>query len=67
MFADTTGTYGVSNAAMFIYVDDADATFKKAINAGATVVTEMANQNYGRSGGVKDPFGNTLWITGIPK
>jgi len=63
MFADTTGTYSASNAAMFIYVDDADVTSEKAISAGATIVTEIANQSYGRSGGVKDPFGNTWWIT----
>ena len=67
MFADSTETYGVRNAGMFIYVEDADATFKKAIDAGATVVTEMADQSYGRSGGVKDPFGNTWWITSISK
>jgi PhnB protein len=67
MFADSTETYGVRNAGMFIYVDDADATFKKAIDAGATVVTKMADQSYGRSGGVRDPFGNTWWITGIGK
>lgn len=66
MFADATDMYEARNAGMFIYVDDADATFKKAIDAGATVVTEMADQSYGRSGGAKDPFGNTWWITGIP-
>ena len=67
MFADSTDTYAVRNAGMFIYVDDADATFKKAIENGATVVNEMADQSYGRSGGVEDPFGNTWWITGISK
>lgn len=67
MFADSTVTYGVRNAGMFIYVDDADATFKKAVENGATVVNEMADQSYGRSGGVEDPFGNTWWITGISK
>ena len=65
MFADTTDVYGVSNAALFIYVEDADTTYKKAIETGAQVVTEIADQGYGRSGGVKDPFGNTWWITGV--
>ena len=67
MFADSTDTYGVRNAGMFIYVDDADETFKKAIDSGAAVVTEMADQSYGRSGGVQDPFGSIWWITSMNK
>ena len=50
-------------AGLFIYVEDADETYKKAIEEGATVVTTLSDQAYGRSGGVKDPFGNTWWIT----
>lgn len=63
MFADSTDTYGLNTAGLFIYVEDADATYKKAIDAGATVITPLADQPYGRSGGVKDPFGNSWWIT----
>ena len=67
MFADSTDKFAPRNAGMFIYVDDADETFKKAIDNGATVVNEMADQSYGRSGGVQDPFGNTWWITSMNK
>ena len=67
MFADSTQMYDVRNAGMFIYVDDPDATFQKALDAGATIVTALADQSYGRSGGIKDPFGNTWWITGVVK
>jgi len=63
MFADSTEKYQPRPAGMFIYVDDADKRFAKAIKAGATPVTEVADQPYGRSGGVMDPFGNTWWIT----
>jgi len=66
MFADSTEIYGVRNSDFFDYVDDADATFKKAIEAGATVINEMVDQSYGRSGGVRYPFGNGWWITSIP-
>ena len=66
MFADSTDNYTVRNAGMFVYVDDADATFKKAIKAGASIINEMADQSYGRSGGVQDPFGNIWWITSAP-
>ena len=63
MLADSTETHGERPAGMFIYVDDADETFKKALDAGATVITEVADQPYGRSGGVQDAFGNVWWIT----
>ncbi len=63
MFADATEQYNERTAGLFIYVADADETYKKAINEGAEIVTAISDQAYGRSGGVKDPFGNTWWIT----
>ncbi|MFT3901909.1 MAG: VOC family protein [Niabella sp.] len=65
MFADVTEDFGVANANLFVYVDDADATFHKALENGATVANALAEQDYGRSGGVIDPFGNTWWITSM--
>jgi len=65
MLADSTPQYAPANANLFIYVEDADATYKKAIDNGAATVTELANQSYGRSCGVKDSFGNTWWITSV--
>jgi PhnB protein len=65
MFADATDKFTERPAGLFIYVADADKTFQKAIDAGATVINEIADQPYGRSGGVNDPFGNSLWITSI--
>lgn len=63
MLAEATEQYPASPAGMFIYVADADATFKKAVEAGATVIMPLADQPYGRTCGVTDPFGNTWWIT----
>jgi len=65
MCADSTEKIMVQTAGLFIYVEDADETFKKALDAEATTVTEPANQSYGRSCGVEDPFGNVWWITSI--
>ena len=65
MLADSTDQHESNNAGLFIYVEDADATYKKAIDKGATVVTELSDQSYGRTGGIKDPFGNTWWITSL--
>jgi PhnB protein len=48
---------------LYVYVEDADATFKKALQAGGTSVKEPMDQFYGdRAGCVKDPSGNTWWI-----
>lgn len=49
MLADSTDLYNVRNAGMFIYVDDTDETYKKAIDEGATSITEVANQDYGKA------------------
>jgi PhnB protein len=49
--------------AIYLYVKDADATYKRALQAGATSLMEPADQFYGdRSAGVKDPVGNYWWI-----
>ena len=63
MFSDTAPGFDVCNAAMFIYVADADAAYEKAIAEGAKSIMPVSDQSYGRSGGVIDPFGNTWWIT----
>ena len=45
-----------------LHVADADATYGKAIAAGATEVYPLADQFYGdRSGRIRDPFGHH-WI-----
>src|SRR5450432_367901 len=41
-----------------IYVPDADASIQKAVDAGATLIAEAADQFYGdRTGRIEDPFG----------
>ncbi len=65
MFADSVEQYAPQPAGFFIYVDNADDAHKSALNNGAVSITEVAEQSYGRSGGVKDAFGNTWWITSV--
>jgi uncharacterized glyoxalase superfamily protein PhnB len=44
-------------------VENADAVYQKAIQAGAKSISEPKDQFYGdRSGGVEDPSGNCWWI-----
>lgn len=50
-------------AAIYLYVPDTDATYAKALAAGAESIMEPSNQFYGdRNGGVKDMCGNYWWI-----
>lgn len=65
MFADATEQFKQQNAGMFLYVDDCDAVYKKALENGAASHMEPADQSYGRSAGFQDPFGNTWWVTGV--
>jgi PhnB protein len=64
MFSDGSEQHAPQNAMLHVYVTDADAVYQKAIQAGAKVVREIANQFYGdRSGGVQDAWGNQWWIS----
>ena len=48
-----------SSSYFYVYVADADAMYKRAIGAGASTVSEPADQFWGdRMGTVQDPFGN---------
>jgi uncharacterized glyoxalase superfamily protein PhnB len=63
MIADAQGQWPATTSALYIYVADVDATYKRALEAGATSVAEPATMFYGdRHGGVKDQFGNFWWI-----
>ena len=50
-------------AAIYLYMDDVDAVYKRALQAGATSIAEPEDQPYGdRMAGVKDAFGNVWYI-----
>lgn len=53
----------LKTAALHVYVHDVDAVYKKALQAGATSISEPQDHEYGERGaGVKDPFGNHWYI-----
>jgi len=52
---------GGAGASIFLYVEDVDAVFNRAITAGATTLLPVTDQFYGdRVGTLKDPFGH-MW------
>jgi uncharacterized glyoxalase superfamily protein PhnB len=63
MIGEATGEWKAMPASLALYTDNADAVYKRALEAGATSIRKPADQFYGdRSGGVKDPAGNHWWI-----
>jgi PhnB protein len=55
--------FGGSPASLWLYVENSDALFTRAVNAGATVRTPLADQFWGdRGGAIADPEGYTWWI-----
>jgi PhnB protein len=54
---------GGSPASLWLFVEDCDQLFKRAVGAGAKVQMEMQDQFWGdRGGAVTDPEGYTWWI-----
>ena len=52
---------GGTMVSLMVYVDDVDASFKQAIDAGATETRPLENQFWGdRMGTLTDPFGH-MW------
>jgi PhnB protein len=57
------GPYQPMPTMFYLYVEDCDALYKRALSAGATSISAPTDQPYGdRSGGVTDPFGNKWYI-----
>lgn len=50
-------------AFLYVYVDDADRTYRRALDAGAVSLEEPLDTPYGdRRAMVRDPFGNVFQI-----
>jgi PhnB protein len=60
---ESHGKYAPMSSMFYLYVPDCDAVYRGALAAGATSISEPADQPYGdRSAGVKDAFGNQWYI-----
>lgn len=63
MLADATDEFKTRTGGMFIYVENADETYTKALAEGATSIMPPSDQEYGRTCGITDAFGNVWWPT----
>ena len=63
MLGQAGGTWGPRQGALYLWVDDVDATYARALHAGATSESEPEDKPYGhRNAGVLDRNGITWWI-----
>ena len=63
MLAEASAEYHPMPTCFYLYVEDVDGTYRRALQAGALSLTEPKDQFYGdRSAGVQDPAGNCWWI-----
>ena len=61
MFADKTAAIAARPAGFFIYVENVDETYAKALAAGASSAMLPTTMDYGYTCGFKDVFGNDWW------
>ncbi len=63
MLGEAKGPTKPMPCALYVYLDDVDAAYQRALKAGAESVHAPADMFWGdRHGGVKDPCGNIWWI-----
>ena len=63
MLGEPSGQWKPMPAALYLYVPDCDASYKRALAAGGESISEPADQFYGdRHCGVRDRAGNLWWI-----
>ncbi|CAL9559077.1 VOC family protein [Streptomyces sp. enrichment culture] len=61
---DRRPDWPVMPSLLTVFVPDADRACARAVEAGAHVVTAVADDAFGQRGGrVRDPFGNIWWVT----
>jgi PhnB protein len=64
MVSDASPAFPAMAGSYYLYVEDADASMKRAIEHGATLVMAVDDMPYGdRQGGVRDAHGNLWWIS----
>lgn len=63
MMGEPTAEFTAMPASLYLRVADADASYARALTAGATSLRAPEGQPYGRSAGVRDASGNHWWIT----
>jgi len=63
MITDACEQMPATPCSLHLYVEDADAAYQRAVEAGGESIQEPTDMFYGdRTAGVKDPFGNSWFM-----
>lgn len=64
MMVEPTSEFGPMPSSLYLYVEDCDAVYQRAVEAGGASVMEPTDMPFAgeRYGGVKDPSGNVWWV-----
>jgi len=64
MISEASERFPPSRSSFYLYVENADESMQRALDAGASLVMAVADMPYDdRQGGVSDPSGNLWWIS----
>lgn len=64
MISQARGQFMGMRTAFYLFVEDVDKAYEKAVEQGAKTVFPPSDQDYGdRQAGIEDPFGNYWWIS----
>ncbi len=63
MIAEESEMAKATDSSLYLYVPNVDSVYQRAVKAGGSTIMEPTDMFYGdRSGGVKDPAGNSWFI-----
>lgn len=62
MFAQANDNWSEKSAGMYIYLEQVNAVYDKALAQGAKTLMPPEKKEYGYTAGFEDPFGNQWWI-----
>ena len=64
MMGEATEKWAPRPGGFYVYLENCDASYQRALDAGGTSLREPTTEFYGdRSCGVEDPSGNQWWIS----
>lgn len=64
MLGEISEDWNPMSASLYVYVNDTDSTYRRAVQAGAVSFMEPTDLPEGgdRMAAIQDPFGNVWWI-----